>query len=181
MFSSWWSSREQNTAQNCWGVGRVQKNFIYLWEAVYMRLYLLRAPDSMCQGSLLLLGKFWPAWDICRPLILWRSWIQSPSTDQLHQAEIIPPEIARKPSALNTHLFRTGVSTLKGRVLCAGNVGKHSGTNQRLLSTREFILGKDFICLSKVANLLDKTQLSVRIKKFILVQDQRSAANVGNP
>ena len=73
------------------------------------------------------------------------------------------------------------MSTLKGHVLCAGNAGKHSGTNQRLLSTREFILGKDFICLSKVANLLDKTQLSVRIKKFILVQDQRSAANVGNP
>lgn len=147
-----------------------------------MRLYLLRAPESMCQGSLLLLGKSWPAWDICRPLILWSSWIQPPSADQLHQAKvIIPPESARKSSALNTHLFRTGVSTLKGHVLCAGNVGKHSGTNQRLLCTREFILGKDFICLSKVANLLDKTQLSIRIKKFILIQDQRSAANVENP
>ena len=122
-------------------------------------------------------------WDTCsnRPLILWRSQIQAPNVSQLYRAEVITPqENARKPSAPNTHLFRIRVSILEYLVLCAVNVGKHSGTNPHLLCTREYTLEKT-ICVVNVGNPLSEAQSSINIEEFILGQGNTSAANVGNP
>ena len=126
-----------------------------------------------------------PSWDIYsnRPLILWRSQTQSPSAGQLHKAgkAVTPGENARKPSAPNTHLFRTMVSTVEDSVLCAVNVGKHSSTNPHLFCTRESTLEKSFMYVVNVENLLGKAQPSINIEEFILGQGSTSAANVGNP
>jgi len=119
-----------------------------------------------------------PAWGICskRPHILGRSHTRSPSAGQLYKAEkvITPGENARKPLVPNTRLFRT-------TVLCAMNVGKHSGTNLHLLYTRDSILEKDIMSLVNAENPLGRAQPSVNMERLTLGPGNTSAANVGNP
>ena len=87
---------------------------------------------------------------------------------------------ARKPLVPHIHLFRTRVSTLEDLVLCAVNVGKHSGTNPHLLYTREPTLENGFMCVVNLENPSGKAQLCVNIKAFRLEQCNIIAANVGN-
>lgn len=160
----------------------MRHSFIYFWKAVCTGHRFLRATHSIYHRSLFLLGKFWPPWDVCsnRLLILWRHEIKTPSGGQLYKAEVITGESAKKPSALDRHLFKTRVSPVEDSVLFAVNVGKHSGSNPHLLYTRESTLEKGFMYLANVKNLLDKAQPSVNMEKFILVQYRTSAANVEN-
>ena len=72
------------------------------------------------------------------------------------------------------------MSILEYLVLCAVNVGKHSGTNPHLLCTREYTLEKT-ICVVNVGNPLSEAQSSINIEEFILGQGNTNAANVGNP
>lgn len=133
---------------------------------MYMRLYLLRAPESMCQEASYFWGKSWPAY---------RTSLQATYTvEKLNTATqcrstspskvIIPPESVRKSSALNTHLFRTGVSTLKGHVLCAG-MWENIQVQINVIMHQRFILGKEpFVYQS--GKSFRQTQLSIRIKNL---------------
>jgi len=87
---------------------------------------------------------------------------------------------ARKPLVPHVHLFRTRVSALADLVLCAVNVGKHSGTNPHLLCTRESTLENGFMCVVNLENPSGKAHPCVNIKAFRLGQCSTSAANVGN-
>lgn len=111
-----------------------------------------------------------------RPLVLGRSQRKSPSAGQHYKAEkvITPGENARMPSVPNTRLFRT-------TVLCAVNVGKHSGTNLHLSYTRDTILEKDIMSFVNAENPLGRALPSVNMERLTLGPGNTSAANVGSP
>ena len=145
--------------------------------------------DSMIQESPLSVQRFRKtsclAWCVCSrtPFILERSQTQSVSAGQLCRAAkvITLGENARKLLVPNIHMFRIRVSNLEVHVLCAVNVGKHSGKNLYTLSTRHSILHKDIMSLAKVKNPLDEGQLTVCTERLTLGLGNTHATNVGNP